>query len=123
MQVPIEFFRSYTYLMSNILSISMDEALSKRISIIPKGERSKIICNIIHEYCDKLESEQNSAKAKKIMFKKYYIPFIQKYAGDRDPFYLLNNEGLRTAFKEANISISESDIKLCIEQILFEGEE
>jgi hypothetical protein len=101
----------------------MDDALSKRIEIIPKGERSKVICHFLNQYCEKMEAKQTGTKAKKIWFDKKIKPFILNYAGNRDLFSLIENEGLRTAFKEAGITISDADIKLCIEQIIIEGEE
>jgi len=105
-------------------NLSLDTALIERFhALIPKGDRTSEISKLISEYCDKLEATQDLHKIRKLKFEKYYKPFIRKYANGKDPFYLLENKGLRTAFSEAEISITEEDIKLCIEQLLKEGEE
>ena len=106
------------------INLSISSELMDRIDkYIPKGERSKTISKILNDYCNKIESEQTFNKAKSIWFSKTIKPFIKKHVGNNDLFsYLLNGE-LQPAFKKAKITISDADIKLCIEQILVEGEE
>ena len=105
-------------------NISIDIELLKRFtSLVGLGKRTRRICELMERDWTEMESKQIEFKAKKIMFEKYYKPFILKYADGRDPFYLLEHDGLRLAFKKANIKISDEDIKLCIEQILIDGEE
>jgi hypothetical protein len=104
-------------------NLSLDTDLIARINrIIPRGDRTREISNIISELCDKHESKMAEHKIRKMKFEKYFKPFILKYAKGKDPFYLLEDEGLRAAFKESKITISDADIKLCIEEILMEGE-
>jgi len=105
-------------------NISIEYDLMVRFTrIYGEGNRAKRISELVEKDCIDAESKQLSEKARRITFEKYYKPFIVKYAGGRDPFYLLENEGLRIAFKDSDIKISESDIKLCIEQLIVEGEE
>ena len=99
------------------------ELMNRFTKLIGEGNRAREISILIEQDCERLEAEKISNKAKKKMFEKYYKPFILKYCNGRDPFYALENPALRTAFKKAQISISEADIKLCIEQILLEGDE
>ena len=103
-------------------NFSIDIDLQERIErLIPKGERSKLVSKFLSEHCDKIESEQHSAKTRKVYFEKYYKPFILKYAKGRDPFYLIENPELKLAFKKSGITISDDDIKRCIEEIILEG--
>jgi len=98
--------------------------LQERIErLIPKGDRSKVVCNLLEDYCNKLELAHRSVKVKKQWFNKTIAPFIMKYANGGDLYSLIESKKLQIAFTEAGIEISAADIKLCIEEILFRGEE
>ena len=62
-------------------------------------------------------------RQKSYWFDKKIKPFILKFSGDRDLFSLIENEELKEAFRESKIVISAADIKLCIEQLIVEGED
>lgn len=105
-------------------NLSLDPALIERYNrLVPKGDRTSEISKLISDYCDRKESEQVAHRAKKIWFEKTIKPFIRGFAGQGDLFSLIEDEKLKKAFRESRIKVSESDIKLCIEQLIVEGEE
>jgi hypothetical protein len=105
-------------------NISIDVDLMDRFTqIYGEGNRAKRIGELVEKDCIETESKQLGFKVKRIWFEKTIKPFIKKHVGYRDLFSFIENGELQPAFKEAKITISDADIKLCIEQILSEGEE
>lgn len=105
-------------------NLSLDPGLIDRFNkLVPKGDRTSEISKLISDFCDREESKQISHQAKKIWFEKKIKPFIRNHAKGQDIFSLIESESLRAAFKKADIKISAADIKLCIEQIIVEGED
>lgn len=124
MHIPIDFLHSYALRMKTHFNLGIDTDLMDRFTrLIGEGTRSNRICFLIERDCTEMEAKQVGTKAKKIWFDKKIKPFILKFAGNRDLFSLIENEEMIEAFRESDIKISEADIKLCIEQLIVEGEE
>ena len=105
-------------------NVSLETELIERFNnLVPKGDRTNEVRAFMIKRCDELEAKQLGTKAKKIWFDKKIKPFIQKFAGRRDLFSLIESDDLKEAFQESQIIISAADIKLCIEQLIIEGEE
>jgi hypothetical protein len=109
--------------MKTHFNLGIDTDLMERFTrLIGEGNRSNRICFLIEKDCTEMEAKQIGTKAKKIWFDKKIKPFILNFVGSRDLFSFIENEELIDAFQKSGIIISDSDIKLCIEHLIVEGE-
>ncbi len=109
--------------MSTIISVSVANTLAKRVSDLPKGERSKIISELLQKYFNDVDGVTAIQELKRKWFLKTVRPAVLEYANGQDLFPLRDSPRLHKHLNDSGIEISELDMRACVDEMMHEEEQ
>jgi hypothetical protein len=85
------------------------------------GEFSKWIVELASKELDRLDGTEAVNRQKQKWIEEEVFPFLRKYAKNRNPFFLWQNqESIRQEMKEKKMEISKNDFEDCVSKLCEE---